>query len=135
MATTIYDDVEIALQDGTEVLIRPLPIGQLRRFMAAWREMSHLAEIEGEEEQEAKSFDIFINCAGIALENQFKTMEKFTETRGKLKDPLSKEYRSYLEEVLDMDTIYKIMEVCGGLKLNDPNLLAALGEAAQAAQG
>jgi hypothetical protein len=130
MATTVFDEVEIVLQDNTEVTLKPLPIGQLRRFMAAWKQMANLPG-ETDEEKEDASYTVFVNCAGIALENQFKALEKFTETKGKLKDPLSKEYREYLEEVLDMDTIYKIMEVCGGLKLNDPNLLAALEQANQ----
>lgn len=129
MATTVYEEVDITLQDKTDVVLKPLPIAQLRRFMAAWKEMAHLKG-ETDEEKEEYSFTVFVNCAGIALENQFLALEKFTETRGKGKDPLSKEYRDYLENVLDMDTIYKVMEVCGGLKLNDPNLMAALDAAA-----
>lgn len=132
MATSVYDEVEIALQDNTDVVLKPLPIGQLRRFMAAWKEMADLDKHgETDAEKEDYSFTIFVNCAGIALENQFKALEKFDKTRGTGKDPLSKEYREYLEEVLDIDTIYKILEVSGGLKLNDPNLLAALEEANQ----
>jgi hypothetical protein len=130
MATTVYDTVEIALQDNTNVVLKPLPIGQLRRFMAAWKEMATVKDLP-ETEMEDASFTIYVNCAGIALENHFKAEEKFADTRGKGKDVLSKEYREYLEEVLDIDTIYKVMEVCGGLKLNDPNLLAALAEANQ----
>lgn len=129
MATTVYEEVDITLQDKTDVVLKPLPIAQLRRFMAAWKEMANLKG-ESDEEKEEYSFTVFVNCAGIALENQFLALEKFTETRGKGKDPLSKEYRDYLENVLDMDTIYKVMEVCGGLKLNDPNLMAALDAAA-----
>lgn len=130
MATAVYDEVEVLLQDNTEVVLKPLPIGQLRRFMAAWKEMANL-QGETDSEKEEHSFTIFVNCAGIALENQFLALEKFAKMRGTGKDPLSKEYRDYLEQVLDIDTIYKIMEVCGGLKLNDPNLLAALSEANQ----
>jgi hypothetical protein len=128
MATAVYDEVDVVLQDNEEVVLKPLPIAQLRRFMKAWKEMANLPG-ETDEEKEEASFTVFVNCAGIALENHFKSQDKFTETKGKLKDPLSKEYREYLENVLDMDTIYKIMEVCGGLKLNDPNLLAALEQA------
>jgi hypothetical protein len=130
MATAVTDAVEILLQDGTEVVVRPLPIVQLRRFMQAWREMQDLKG-KDDAEKEEDSFRVFVNCAGIALENQFKALEKFTETKGKLKDPLSKEYRDYLESVLDMDTIFKVLEVGGGLKLNDPNLLAAVAAANQ----
>lgn len=35
----------------------------------------------------------------------------------------------WLEEALDEPTIYKIIEVCAGIKLNDPNLLAAAAAA------
>jgi hypothetical protein len=33
--------------------------------------------------------------------------------------------REALEEALDVPTIWKIIEVCGGIKLGDPNLIAA----------
>lgn len=33
--------------------------------------------------------------------------------------------REELEDALDMPTIMKIVEVCGGIKMDDPNLLAA----------
>ncbi len=134
MATAVYDEKEILLQDNEPVVLKPLPIGQLRRFMAAWKEMANLKG-ESDEEKEEYSYTVFVNCAGIALENHFIAIEKFESTRPKPKTgaaakkdegPLSPEYREYLENVLDMETIYKIMEVCGGLKLNDPNLLAAL---------
>lgn len=130
MATAVYNEVDITLQDNEEVTLKPLPIGQLRRFMAAWKQMADLPG-ESDAEKEDASFTVFVNCAGIALENHFRAQDKFDKTRGTGKDPLSKEYRDYLEEVLDIETIYKIMEVCGGLKLNDPNLLAALDQVNQ----
>lgn len=37
-----------------------------------------------------------------------------------------------LDDILDMDTIYRIIEVCGGVKLNDPNLVAAARDLALA---
>jgi hypothetical protein len=33
--------------------------------------------------------------------------------------------KAKLEEVIDLPTIYKIIEVASGIKLNDPNALAA----------
>ena len=117
MATKVYTEEDLTLQDETVVSIRPLNIGRLRRLMKAWKEFEKVGD------DEDKSFDVFINCSGIALEHEFK--EKFTETRGKGDEVLSSEYREYLEDVLDMDTIYKIMEISAGMKLNDPNLLAA----------
>lgn len=119
MANKVYNEVEITLQDGTDVILEPLPIGQLRRFMAAWEGMKDITA-------ETESFDIFIVCSGISLENHFRKANKFNATRGPEGEPLSNEYREYLESTLDMETIFKIMEVCGDLKLNDPKLLAAM---------
>lgn len=123
MAKTVYDAVEINLQDETPVTLVPLAIGRLRRFMDAWKKFAELKD-------ENDAFDIYINCCGIALEKDLA--DKVTGTRDSDK-VLTDEYREYLEEVLDMDTIFKVLEVCGGLNLNDPKLLAAAEEAAQAA--
>lgn len=127
MATTVYKREEITLQDGTEVTLKPLPIGRLRRFMAAWQKFA-------EAEKDDDGFDVFINCAGIALEDNFKgkfDALKATKEEKENGEFLSEEYKEYLEDTLDLDTIYKVLEVTGGLKLNDPKLM----EAALAAQG
>lgn len=39
-----------------------------------------------------------------------------------------------LDDLLDLPTCYKIIEVCGGVKLNDPNLIAAAKELALSGQ-
>jgi hypothetical protein len=128
MATTVYEEKEIQLQDGTDVLLKPLPIVQLRRFMNAWREMQALKG-ETDAEKEDAALNVYINCTGIALEAFFLAEGKFDKTRGMNKDPLSKEYREYLESVLDMDTIYIIMDTCGGMNLSDPKLIETLAAA------
>jgi hypothetical protein len=126
LAKTVYDAVDITLQDGREVTLTPLAIGRLKLFMKAWGEF---AEIKTEDD----AFDIYINCCGIALEKS--VADKFDKTRDSEK-VITDDYREYLEDVLDMDTIYKILEVCGGLKLNDPKLLEAAEKAAlEAAAG
>lgn len=118
MAKTVYSQTEIALQDGTEVVLRPLVIGRLRRFMDAWKGFENVKE-------EDDGFDVLLNCAGIALEENFKgkfdSLKASAEEREKGQF-LSPEYREYLEDTLDVDTIYKVLDVCGGLKLNDPKL-------------
>lgn len=119
MATKVYNEEAITLQDGTEVTLRPLPIGRLRRFMDAWEKI-------GEVKDDSEGFVVFINCAGIAIEHEFKG--KFDSLKAPASEEgeyLSAEYKEYCEDVLDLDTIYKIIEVAGGLKLNDPKLLEA----------
>jgi|SRR5690606_11322013 len=127
MATKIYKEKEIQLQDGTAVTLRPMPIGRLRRFMKVWEGFDNVNDNEPD-----GGLDIFVACSGIALEKELA--DQFDgKTKGDGDDVLSADYREYLEDVLDMDTIYEIMEICGGMKLNDPNLLAAVARANQEA--
>jgi hypothetical protein len=125
MANEVYTTKAITLQDETDIVLKPLPIGRLRRFMKAWK------KFEGVDDDGENSLDVFIDVSGIALEPHFAT--KFEELKGKGDEVLSESYREYLEEVLDMDTIYMIIEVCAGMKLNDPNLLAAAARAQEGA--
>lgn len=126
MATKAYTAQEISLQDDTDVTVRPLPIGRLRRFLSAWEEIKDLED--GDD-----GFGVFINCCGIALEHEYKGTGKFDSTRAAAGsgEHLSEEYREYLEDVLDLETIYLILEVAGGIKLNDPKLMEAALTATQ----
>jgi hypothetical protein len=100
-ATTVYTIEEVILQDENVAVLKPLPIKQLRKFMT---ELEKLGKTENEED----GVDIMTTMAGICLQKQ-------------LPDLVSD--RDALEDALDMPTIYKIVEVCGGVKLNDPKLL------------
>lgn len=121
MATRVYTTEDITLQDGTDVTLKPLAIGRLRRFMDAWREFENV-------DDDNEGFDVFVNCAGIALEENYK--DKFDNLLPSAEQKkkglhLNPEYKAELEQVLDLDSIYKILDVCGGIKLNDPKLLEA----------
>jgi hypothetical protein len=105
MATTIYETVELELQDGTTIVIRPLKIALLREFMKEFQKISD----EKIAEDNLKSMDLLLSCATIAMK-QYKP-----ELAEKEK----------LEEVIDLPTIYKVIEIAAGIKLNDPNALAA----------
>ena len=105
MATTVYETVEVVLIDGTKIEMRPLKISLLRDFMTEFQKI-------GEEEiasDNIKSMDLLLDCAVIAMK-QYNP------------DIASKDT---LEEVIDLPTVYKIIEVASGIKLNDPNALAA----------
>lgn len=118
-----YDKVELLLSDGTEVTLRPLVIGRLRRFMKAFDEGSNAEAGDFD-----ANYDVYVNCVGICLEGELK--DQFPEgTKGTGGAWLSDEYREYLEDTVDMETVFKVIEVCAGMKLNDPNLLRALAEA------
>ena len=103
MATTVYDVEEITLQNGAKVTLKPLTIKELRKFMAA---IQRTAEVTSEDE----TLTILIDACAVALERQQPEL---------VKD------RDLLEDALDVPTINRILEVCGGIKMDDPNLLAA----------
>lgn len=105
MATQVYEIVEVELIDGTTISMRPLKISLLREFMTEFQKI-------GDEEIAAdniKSMDLLLDCATIAMK----------QYNGDYAD------KEKLEEVVDLPTIYKIIEVAAGIKLNDPNALAA----------
>ena len=103
MATTVYNVEEIELQNGDKVKLKPLTIKELRKFMTA---VQKTAETKSEDE----TLTILIDACAVALEKQLPDL---------VKD------RDALEDALDVPTINRILEVCGGIKLDDPNLLAA----------
>jgi hypothetical protein len=103
LATTVYDVEEITLQNGAKVTLKPLTIKELRKFMSVIQKTS---EITSEDE----TLTILIDACAVALERQQPDL---------VKD------RDALEDALDVPTINRILEVCGGIKMDDPNLLAA----------
>lgn len=108
MAKTVYTVEEVELQDGSVVQLRPLNIKNLRLFNDKLKELQ--ATPDGETLTEDQALDKMLDLAAICLKN-------------KLPDLVAD--REKLEEALDIDTIYKVIEKCGGIKLNDPNLIAA----------
>jgi len=105
LATTVYDIVEIELSNGESLTIKPLPIKQLRKFMAVIQKMD-----DPELESDNAAMEIFIEAAMVCLEV--------------FKPELSTD-KDKFEELVEIPTMMKILEVAGGLKLNDPNLLGA----------
>jgi hypothetical protein len=105
MATSVYDIVEVELIDGTKISMRPLKISLLREFMKEFQKIGD----EKIAEDNIKSMDLLLDCAVIAMKQyneELATKEK-------------------LEDIVDLPTVYKIIEVAAGIKLNDPNALAA----------
>lgn len=106
MASKVYETLDIELQDGREVTVRPLNIRLLRKFMVVMDKISKADDDEA-------SLDALLEACGIALEKQLGA------------DASNKEK---LEELLDLPTMWKIVEIAGGIKL-DPNLAAAAAAA------
>jgi len=107
MATKIYESIEMELQDGTVITVKPLNLKNLREVMKKWK------EIETKDSEDG-FLETLIECTSIA-------MKQFAPELSEVEK---------LEEVLDLQTMYKILEVAADIKLNDPNLLAAAQELA-----
>jgi len=105
VATTVYDVEEIQLSNGETLVIKPLTIKHLKKFLKVMKKMED-PKIESEEQV----MEIFVEGAMVCLEQ--------------LKPELAEDLETF-EEVIEVPTLMKILEVAGGLKLNDPNLNAA----------
>ncbi len=115
MATTVYTAEEVELQDGTTVTLKPLNIKALRKFMKI---MDSFSSAETEED----GLEVVIDASAVCLAKQ--KPEYFDESKGE-HGGASDEW----EDVADMPTVYRILNVCGGVNLNSPELLAAAEEA------
>lgn len=112
MATTVYITEEIELQDGSSVTLKPLNIKNLRKFM---KTMEGFENVDSEDE----GLEVMLDAAALCLKSE----------RPEFWDDADNKHSEKFEDSVDMPSIYKILDVCGGLKLNDPNLLAAAQEA------
>jgi hypothetical protein len=98
MATTVNETKKLQLIDGTEIEVRPLKISLLKPFMAKFEK---IAEVATDNE---KSMDILIECVQIA-------MKQYAPDVADDKDKL--------EDILDLPTVYKIVEEASGVKMSD----------------
>lgn len=119
MAKEVATVEEIKLLDGTEVTLRPCSIKVLKKFMKVFKKMEELEDVDQE-----KIMDILVEASAVALQKQLPDVTKFVDDED--------ESREDYEEMVDMDIVNKVNEVCGGIKFDDPNLLAAAREQAGA---
>ena len=101
MSTEVYEEKTIKLIDGTDIKVRPLKISLLRPFMKKFEGIAEVAE------DNDKSMSILMDCVQIAMK-QYK--------------PELAEDLKALEEILDLPTVYKIVEEASGVKLGDVSL-------------
>jgi hypothetical protein len=95
MATKIYDSDSIALVDGTEILLKPLKLKHLRDFMTVFEMMK-----ETKNDDDAMVF--LSECVRIAMIQYYPELKTIAD----------------IEDNLDLPTMYKILEVAAGVKLN-----------------
>lgn len=104
MTTKVNEEKNIKLIDGTEIKVRPLKISLLRDFMKKFEEVSKVADSND------KSMDVLMSCVQIAL-RQYKP---------ELADDLVK-----LEDIIDLPTVYEIVEAASGINLDSSSFISA----------
>ena len=98
MATTVNEEKEVVLMDGTKLKIRPLKISLLREFTKKFEGIQAVAS------DNDKSMTILVECVQIAMK-QYKP---------ELADDIKA-----LEDLLDLPTVYRIVEEASGVRLTD----------------
>lgn len=106
-ATTVYETVDIVLQNNDEVTIRPLDLKRLRRVMKVIEEMNSDTAKEGVGENDGDNLSFLIAATKICLEKQLPDLVKDEEA---------------FDEALDLPTIWKVLEVGAGITMGNPNL-------------
>jgi hypothetical protein len=102
MATTVHEGKELTLMDGTKISVRPLKISLLRPFMSEFEKIAEVAE------NNEKSMALLMKCVQIA-------MKQYSPEIAVDKDKL--------EDILDLPTVYEIIEAASGVKLQDATAL------------
>ena len=95
----------ITLVDNTEISVRPLKLSLLRPFMGKFGELTAVAD------DNDKSMDILMDCVQIAMK-QYK--------------PELAENREELEDLLDLPTVYQIIDAASGFQNADASVVAGL---------
>lgn len=105
MATTVNEQKELTLIDGTKISVRPLKISLLRSFLAKFDEIQKVAD------DNDKSMSVLMECVQIAMK-QYK--------------PEAAADLAALEELVDLPTVYAIVEAASGIDLSGTNIVSTM---------
>ena len=97
MATTVYNTKNITLQDGVEIELSPLKIKYLRQLMNNFDEVRNA-------QGDMEAIVALSKCARICMK-QFRP--EITQTQ------------EMLEEYVNLQDVYDILDVTAGIKIND----------------
>lgn len=96
MATKVYDSGTIKLVDGTEIYLKPLKIKYLREFMDVFELLKACKDDE-------QAIIVLSECATITMKQYYPIIKN----------------REELEDLVDLPTIYKILDIAAGIKINN----------------
>jgi hypothetical protein len=96
MATEIYKSEEISLIDGTTIEIVPLKIKFLREFMVFFDKIKYTKDDD-------EAIYVLSECARICMKQYYPQISSSV---------------SMLEDNIDLPTVYKVINVAAGIKVN-----------------
>jgi len=96
MATKIYDTKKISLVDDRVIVASPLKIKYLREFLETFEKIK-------EAKSDDESISILAQCALIAMQQYCPSIKTIED----------------LEDSLDLPTIYDVIDVAAGIKINE----------------
>jgi hypothetical protein len=96
MATTVYDSEFITLFDNKIIELTPLKIKYLREFMVAFQKIK-------EAKNDDESIGILVECTRICMKQYYPEISHTVED---------------IEDNLDIQMVYKVLEVAAGIKIN-----------------
>lgn len=96
MATTVYESATIKLIDDTKIYITPLKIKFLREFMEEFEKLDGVTSNED-------SILVLSQCARIAMKQYYPSIKTIED----------------LEDSVDLPTVYKIIDIAAGIKVNE----------------
>lgn len=108
MAKTVFRSETIEFLDGSSSELKSLSIKNMKKFQSKFDE---LQKADGQTAIDA--LDGLLDLALICLAGT---------------DPEKAADRDWAEDAIDLETMYKVIEVCSGVKLNDPNLVQQVAE-------
>ena len=96
MATKVYTTDNVHLFDGTELEISPLKIKYLREFMVAFDDIKNA-------KNDDEAIGTLVECVRVCMKQYYPDISKTVED---------------VEDNVDMPTIYKILDISAGIKIN-----------------
>ena len=96
MATTIYKSEIVYLFDGTELEIVPLKIKYLREFMQAFENVKVT-------KNDDEAIAALVECVRVCMKQYYPSISRSVED---------------IEDSIDMPTIYKVLDVSAGIRIN-----------------
>jgi len=96
MATSIYDKKQFSLVDGTVISAAPLKIKYLREFLDEFDKIKN-AKTDDE------SISVLVNCALVSMQQYAPHIKTVDD----------------LEDKLDLPTIYEVIDIAAGIKINE----------------